>query len=133
MVVIRTYTEFARIVRLLGDGERFAPQIDELKRGALAITEAILFVKQHSVNCVAASLYAMDRFEGALFPPAEAEDFVSRLFTGGIPPEDGELVRNHILDLYRRFIREGRDGGAWDRPLINFLRRLPGRKGPLPA
>ena len=133
MVVIRTYTEFARIIRSLGDGECFAPRIDEIKRGALAITEAILFVKQHSVNCVAASLYAMDRFDGALFPPAEAEDFVSRLFTGSIPPEDGEPVRNHILDLYRRFIREGRSGGTWDEPLVNFLRALPCRgTGPFP-
>jgi hypothetical protein len=131
MVVIRTWTEFARIVRSLGDGERFAPQIGEIKKGALAITEAILFVKQHSVNCVAASLYAMDRFDGALFPPSGAEDFVSRLFTGSIPPEDGEQVRNHILDLYRRFIREGRTSGAWDEPLVNFLRSFPARDGPV--
>jgi hypothetical protein len=137
MVVIWTYTEFARIVRSLGDGERFAPQIGEIKRGALAITEAILFVKQHSVNCIAASLYAMGRFDGALFPPAEAEDFVSRIFTGGIAAEDGELIRNHIRDLYRRFVREGRNGGPWDEPLVNFLRALPGpfpvREGPLPV
>ncbi|MDR2158637.1 MAG: hypothetical protein LBP23_01065 [Treponema sp.] len=133
MVVIRTYTCFARIVRSLGDGERFAPQIGEIKRGALAITEAILFVKQHSVNCVAASLYAMDRFDGALFPPAEAEDFVSRLFTGSIPPEDGESVRNYILDLYRRFIREGRGGGTWDKPLVDFLQALSRQEGHPPA
>ncbi|MDR1618333.1 MAG: hypothetical protein LBS06_04720 [Treponema sp.] len=133
MVVIRTCTEFARIVRSLGDGERFAPRIDEIKKGALAITEAILFVKQHSVNCIAASLYAMDRFDRTLFPPAEAEDFVSRLFTGSIAAEDGELIRNHILDLYRRFIREGRGSKTWDEPLINFLQALLYKEGPLLA
>jgi hypothetical protein len=80
MVVIRTWTKFAAILRSLGDAERLAPQIEEMKQGALAITQAILFVKQHSVNCIAAALYAMTCFDEALFPPEEAEAFTGLLF-----------------------------------------------------
>jgi hypothetical protein len=131
MVVIRTYTKFREIVRAMGDEALFAPQIAELKKGALAISEAILFVKQHSVNCIPAALYAMTRFEEALFPPKEAEDFCSRLFVQSLPPEDGETVRAHIMKLYREFLAEGAAAGNWDEPLLSFLRRYGGRaQGP---
>lgn len=129
MVVIRTYTKFAAILRSLGEEERYAPQIAELKKGALDITEAILYVKQHSVNCIAAAMYAMTCFDPVLFPLSEAEDFVSRLFAEpvlGEPPlvdqQDGEIIKNHIVNLYRRFLSECPAGEAWDMPLINFLR-----------
>jgi len=85
MVVIHTYTKFAAILRSLGEAESRAAQIEEMRQGALAICQAILFVKQHSVNCIGASVYAMTRFDPALFPHEEAEDFCSRLF-GSIPP-----------------------------------------------
>ncbi|GHU54455.1 hypothetical protein FACS189442_0700 [Spirochaetia bacterium] len=122
MVVIRTYTKFAAILRSLGEEEHYAPQIAELKKGALDITEAILYVKQHSVNCIAASMYAMTCFDGELFPPSEAEDFVSRLFTEPADQQDGEIIKNYIVNLYRHFLSERPAGEAWDMPLINFLR-----------
>ncbi|GHV60544.1 hypothetical protein AGMMS49587_02180 [Spirochaetia bacterium] len=123
MVVIRTYTKFAALLRSLGDEETYAPQIAELKKGATDITEAILYVKQHSVNCIAAAMYAMTCFDGELFPPAEAEDFVSRLFAGG-GPDCGE-IRNYIENLYRHFLSENSEAKPWDTPLLNFLQSLP--------
>ncbi|MCL2473053.1 MAG: hypothetical protein FWF26_05175, partial [Treponema sp.] len=93
MIVIRTYTLFRDIINTLGDKERFAAQTEELRSGALAITEAVLYVKQHSVNCISAAMYAMTRFDRRLFPPAEAEHFVSCLFaaTGDESIPKGEL------------------------------------------
>jgi hypothetical protein len=123
MVVIFTYTQFRKTLRSLGDEGRFAPQIREMKNGALAISEAILFVKQHSVNCIAAAMYAMTCFDGGLFPPEEAEEFASRLFVLSLPPEDGEAVRNHITGLYRRFLAEGETAKDWKGPLLDFLRQ----------
>jgi hypothetical protein len=125
MVVIRTYTSFRRILRSLGEAESMASGIGELRRGALAITEAILYVKQHSVNCIPAALYAMTRFDPPLFPPEEADDFVSRLFRDFLPPEHGEAIRGHILTLYRRFVSEGNAAQSWRDPLLAFLAALP--------
>jgi hypothetical protein len=124
MVVIRAYTNFRKIIRDMGDEARFARQIQEINTGALAITEAILFVKQHSVNCVAAAMYAMTCFEEDLFPPSEAELFVSRLFTQSLPPEDGKIIRTYIINLYRQFLSEKASSKNWADPLVNFLRRL---------
>jgi hypothetical protein len=127
MVVIRAYTQFRAILRSLGGEEEWAEKIAEAGRGALNITEAILFVKQHSINCVAAAMYAMTRFDGALFPPVEAEDFVSRLFLSlPVPsPADRGIIGDYILELYRRFLREGAAARSWEEPLTAFLRSLP--------
>jgi hypothetical protein len=128
MVVIRAYTKFRAIIRGLGDEARFARQIKEITGGALAISEAILFVKQHSVNCVAAAMYAMTCFEGALFPPEEAELFASRLFVRSLPPGDAGPLRTHIINLYRQFLSQRETAKTWDEPLVNFLRRRPLKK-----
>jgi hypothetical protein len=133
MVMIRSYTQFARMVHSLGDGETLAGRIEEIRRGALDITEAILYVKQHSVNCVSAAMYAMTRFDRTAFPPSEAAAFVSGLFVRSetIPPEDREALRGYILELYRRFLGEGERALSWEQPLLAFLGACPEkRRGP---
>ncbi|MDR2021564.1 MAG: hypothetical protein LBQ14_12445 [Treponema sp.] len=126
MVMIRSYTGFTAIVRELGDEEALASRLLEARRGALAITEAILYVKQHSVNCIAAAMYAMSCFDLS-FPPGEAEGFAGDLFTGPGPirPVDRAAVRDYILDLYRRFLNEGKNASSWEEPLLRFLRASP--------
>jgi hypothetical protein len=151
MVVIRTYTQFAAILRSLGETERCSAQIEEIKQGALAITQAILFIKQHSVNCVAAALYAITCFDG--FPPQEAEAFTELLFRDPppltvvpsgrplknsqlrpsavprtkLPDADAAEIRAHIISLYRLFLAEGKTARNWTEPLLRFMRQMPGK------
>jgi hypothetical protein len=148
MVVIMTYTRFAGILRSLGEADILQAQIEELKQGALAITQAILFVKQHSVNCIPAALYAMTCFDPKLFPPEEAEAFTGLLFGEAPPPETGRVPANykvrpcaaprtrlpaedaaeikaHIVGLYRRFLAEGKTARNWEEPLLDFMRQMP--------
>jgi hypothetical protein len=149
MVVVWTYKNFEAILKSFNDDRRYAAQIEEMKQGALAITHAILFIKQHSVNCIAAALYAMTRFDGELFPPEEAEAFIRQLFWEAppeapagrlpanykvrpwaaprtkIPAGDVSIIRDHITSLFRRFIEEGKTAREWEAPLLNFMRRHP--------
>jgi hypothetical protein len=127
MIVIRSYTTFRAMLRSLGDEENLAGEIHRIRRGALDITEAVLYIKQHSVNCISAAMYAMTRFDPPLFPPQEAEDFVSGLFveSEGMEAEDCRKIREYIGELYRRFIREGEATGEWEKPLLDFLKGLP--------
>jgi hypothetical protein len=151
MVVVWTYTKFAAILKSFNDTGRYAAQIEEIKQGALAITHAILFVKQHSVNCIAAALYAMTRFDGKMFPPEEAEAFIKLLFWEAppvgrfrtrrlpanykvrpwaaprtkIPAADALIIREHITSLFRRFLEEGKKAEKWEEPLLNFMRQHP--------
>ncbi|MDR0589674.1 MAG: hypothetical protein LBG25_03925, partial [Spirochaetaceae bacterium] len=126
MVVISAYTQFRSILRSLGDDERFAPQIAEIHQGAVNITEAILYVKQHSVNCIAAAMYAMTCFDPALFPQTEGADFVSRLFreVKNPGPGDAGIIRGHILELYLTFLKARNPAETWGKPLVDFLRPL---------
>jgi hypothetical protein len=126
MVVIRTYTLFRKIAKDLHEEERFAGQLEELRSGALAITEAVLYVKQHSVNCIPAAMYAMTRFDSGLFSSDEAERFVSDLFREGkVSSKDGDEIREYILSLYRRFMTQGESSADWTGPLLSFLEGQP--------
>ena len=153
MVVMWTYTRFAVILRDLGEAESHTAQIEEMKQGALAITRAILFVKQHSVNCIPAAFYAISRFNPELFPPERVEAFANLLFTSavskpgyatrnaartknsrvcpgaapatGIPAADAGEITSHIIDLYRHFLSEGKTAKSWEKPLLRFMRQLP--------
>ncbi|MDR1986782.1 MAG: hypothetical protein LBP88_07420 [Treponema sp.] len=126
MVVIRTYTAFQAITRSLGDTERFAPELEDVKQGAVRITQALLYVKQHSINCVAAALYAMTCFDPILFSPEEAHDFIARLFihTQRPTPQDSALIRNYIRERYAGFLAEAAGASSWEEPLLQFLRSL---------
>lgn len=125
MVMILSYTRFRKSISVMRAEKDCAAQCAEIDRGAGNITEAVLFVKQHSVNCIAAAMYAMTCFDGELFPPAEAEAFLSALFTGSLPNKDAEAVRGHIKNLYERFLDEGKNTEDWTRPLLNFLASQP--------
>jgi hypothetical protein len=143
MVAILSYTRFGQIMGSHAQGD--SPLVEEFRRGALDITGAILYVKQHSVNCVAAAMYAMTRFDRTAFPPEEAEAFAARFFgpggggnaglpcTAGLPRignDAGAAVREHIVKLYRRFLSQGSgeagggEGEDWARPLLDFLEPL---------
>jgi hypothetical protein len=150
MIVIWTYRKFAAILGSFNDAGRRAAQIEEMKQGALAITHAILFVKQHSVTCIAAALYAMTCFSGELFPPEEAESFVNLLFwetppappsqigrlpanyktrpwaapRTKIPAADALIIKTHIISLFRRFLEEGKTARKWEEPLLNFMKPM---------
>jgi hypothetical protein len=102
--------------------------IDSLRGEALAITESVLFMKQHSVNCVGASLYCLRRF----FPRFEgerADAFVRDLFAEGrgaprsLDPELAERLRCRM-----REIRDDLEGAyaahpdrGWRPPIMRFI------------
>jgi len=142
MVVIHTFLMFSAIAKKLGAEDALKKQAEEMKQGALAISQAILYVKQHSVNCIPAALYAMTCFSPDMFTQKEAEDFTNLLFSpppeknetlknckvhpsaapkGKITEEDKELIKKHIFSLYCRFLEEKKTAKDWTDPLVRFL------------
>ncbi|MDR2659233.1 MAG: hypothetical protein LBC27_04500 [Spirochaetaceae bacterium] len=123
MVVIMTYRKIKYVLACLGVEKEYAGQIEDVRRHALDITESILFVKQHSINCIAAALYAMTCYDEQLFPVSEAMDFTNALFIKceSIPAETRAAIKKHIFDLYLSFLDARSGGGGWERPLLDFL------------
>jgi len=91
MVAVFSYMKFAATLRVLGAAEKYAAQIEEMRLGALAICRSILFVKQHSVNCIGASIYAMTHFAPELFPREEAEVICAGIFKEPPPARIPEM------------------------------------------
>ena len=138
MLVVHSYTAFRGCLKKLGE-EDTGELAKKVYQGALTITEAVLYVKQHSVNCIAAALYAMSRFDPALFNIDDAESFICNLFKGDesavppeylphykiplVHPENAVKLRNHMSDLYRFFLEK--ESNDWTLPLLDFLKTLP--------
>lgn len=127
MVVCRTYTAFRYIAEKLNAKKELAPYIDELTIGARAITESILYVKQHSINCIPAAFYALTRFDSKLFSPEEMHRFSEGLFLGAadIDAEQKKTILNHIWTLYSQFMDEGQKTDHWEQVLLSFLKTKP--------
>jgi hypothetical protein len=103
--------------------------IEELRSEALAITESVLFVKQHSVNCIGVSLYCLGRFYPH-FEGKRGEAFVRDLFADGLgtaqglAPELGEKLRRRM-----REVRDELEGAfashperGWRAPVLEFIK-----------
>jgi hypothetical protein len=126
MVVIMTYTKMRQILGILDSKNQYTDEIELVRRRALDITESILYVKQHSINCIAAALYAMTCFDRNLFPVSEAHDFVDGLFVNGgtdSRPSSASIasIKKHILDLYHTFLEARWQCKCWEQPLLDFL------------
>jgi hypothetical protein len=145
MAAVHTYTMFGVMADKIGEAHNLKEQILEMRQGALAICQAILFVKQHSVNCIPTALYAMTCFNPEIFTIEEAVSFTGQLFFPppskenetakykthpcaapftDIPKADQVVIKNHILFLYRRFLEEKKTARTWDEPLLKFLESM---------
>ncbi|MDR1148330.1 MAG: hypothetical protein LBK66_06835 [Spirochaetaceae bacterium] len=124
MVVIMTYTRMRQVLSCLGVEKEYESEIELVRRHALDITESVLYVKQHSINCIAAAFYAMTCYDEGLFPVSEARSFVDALFIDQkhtIPDLSRGAIREYIFDLYRCFLDARPKSGDWKQPLLDFL------------
>lgn len=125
LIAAHTFLKFREWLPALlarGEAEAFA-RAAHVRREMLAITESVLHVKQHSVSCIAGSLF----FLSARFAAADeefAEDFVEALFEGD-PDVPAEEVRTAILGLYREFLARWRGGAPWREVLVGYIAGRP--------
>jgi len=144
MIAVYTYRMFSVFAKQLGGEGEYKEQMSEMRNGAAAICNAVLFVKQHSVNCIPTALYAVTCYAPELFTPDEAEAFIELLFVSAdtvnnapngsrvrtspailLPEADIAAIKGHILALYRTLLSEKETGKTWDEPVLNFLRSMP--------
>ena len=97
--------------------------VGSLRSEAVAITESVLFVKQHSVNCIGASLYFLKSRYPA-FDDAEAAAFVRDLFASETDRlANADELRGIMLDACVSMERayERRPGTGWRQPILDFI------------
>lgn len=108
----------------LFDDEEAKLFIDEIKAQAVSIVESVLFVKQHSVNCIPLALYMLSStMSHSFFSPKDAIDFIDSLFVTA--SEIDEATRREIIDyfyyMYDRALLESKYSSDWQLCIQHWL------------
>lgn len=99
----------------------------ELWDGAVEIGETVLYVKQHSVNCVPAALYMMTHLLKGQFTIQRATEFIDCLFAtaSDIAPQHRQEIQDHIHYMFDRLVLEGCTEDDWTVPVLRWLATQP--------
>jgi hypothetical protein len=123
LIVVANWVMAERHAALLGGGERAARAVAYARQEALRITESVLFVKQHSANCVAVSLFLL-RVRFPEFGDGRALACAESLFSYDRAGEEAErAIRDHVRGLYSR-LWDGyaaRGDGDWKAVVMEYL------------
>ncbi len=100
-------------------------RLSEIKTQAIAIIESVLFVKQHSVNCIPTALYMTSViFGNEFFSAKEALGIINELFKSS--SEIDQNARKEICDyftmLYERTFLENSFNDNWQDSIKNWLK-----------
>lgn len=96
----------------------------ELYEGAIRIAETVLYVKQHSINCIPAALYMMTKIVPGIFSERDARTFLSDMFVArdDIQENAREEIVNYMQDLFARFYEEGMHSAEWSSPIKKWMK-----------
>ncbi len=98
-----------------------ATVVEDIYQQAVDITETIIYVKQHSVNCISAALYMMSNIHPR-FGREQARHLIGLLFKDDLPSVEYEQIDAYIYRLYEKFMDDSRcDSGAYPDVLVDFL------------
>ncbi len=122
MTAMMAYNYYRRaLVGRLPDA-RLQAASDELRAGVIDIMMAVLFVKQHGVNCVAGALYACHRLDPHL-DVAHLDAMIDAMFADGEVDASGEVRRN-IRATFHELVADGAGDENWTHALTRFIARL---------
>lgn len=124
MIVVLAYTFYRRAFAELGvTGAEADALHGELFGGAVEITETVLYIKQHSVNCIPAALYAMSRITPDEVSASEVDAFVDQLFVDAplFADDTGDRIREFVRETFGRLTEDGDGDSDWTPAVRRFL------------
>ncbi|MCR4938891.1 MAG: hypothetical protein K5930_02120 [Treponemataceae bacterium] len=95
----------------------------EIFKSAITITETVLYVKQHSVNCIPSAIYMMTEILKGRFILTDAVYFIDNLFSENKEMSDGvkQSIHSYIQILFERFVLENCSEEDWTVPIKRWL------------
>ena len=125
MVVCFNYLRIKSIIRKLsGKTDNYSEELSYLENQAVEITNSILYMKQHSINCISAGLFALSA-ECTEFTNEYALNLINKLKQLNIGTIDRfEEISQYISDLYTNFQELSKSNQHKD-ILVNFLLKYP--------
>jgi hypothetical protein len=131
LVVMYAYLQLKDIFTRYNIADSNINYIENARITALHISESILYVKQHSINCIAASLYALTILDNKLFTEKESDDFINNFFTDAelhseINANTKKEIRAFMGAVFYNFCKRGNEllkqnNNDWTAPLMEFL------------
>ncbi|MGI5085249.1 hypothetical protein [Treponema putidum] len=96
----------------------------ELREGARRIIESVLYVKQHSVNCIPSAMYMMLYVLKDRFTISAGVDIINSLFIDDetLSEQDKKDVSAHIHFMFERLLLEGSSEDDWTVPVKRWLK-----------
>lgn len=123
-IVVLTYSFYRKLFAEedFTEGEKKA-WLSELREEGFAIGRSVLYLKQHSVNCLPAALYMMCRIAPELFTPEDARVCISQLLIPAehVLPADKAEITVYISSLFGRLMDDARGAEDWTVPLKDWL------------
>ena len=123
-----TYAWYKRFFESVKEGvfsrEEADRRLEEIKLQAIKIIESVLFVKQHSVNCIPTAFYMITAVFGSdFFSARDAVDFIEELFNSSqeIDAETRREITEYFTALYERTLLENSFNDSWQDSIKNFL------------
>lgn len=104
---------------------------DEEKKGymkeiydeAIKIAETVLYIKQHSVNCIPAALYMMTFINKPFFTADDAIKFLHDMFIEtDVSKEDQKELKDYMYFIFERFLLTGATGDNWIEPIKAWMK-----------
>lgn len=124
-IVVGVWAKVREILSETSFSEEEKSQIlDDIYYGSIAITESVLFVKQHSINCVAGALYMLTAsHDKGFFTEEDAKHVINSLFLEPEYIKDGNeiQIREYIGKMYKNLIESSRNSTDWETALYNWL------------
>lgn len=96
----------------------------EFRREGISIIESVLFVKQHSVNCIPTALYMVSRtMEENGAKAVNFESYIHDIFAGedSLSPETKKELQEYFSSLYNKLMEEGTHAEQWQTPVKRWI------------
>ncbi len=124
MIVIFNYLQMKKMINILNTGNAdCSREIAWMHDQAVSISESVLFVKQHSVNCIPAALFMLTKILDD-FSRDEAHGFSDSFFTiVGRDLEAREEIRKFFRDKYDEFAEQKTNGRTHGQIILEFLKK----------
>ncbi len=97
--------------------------LQEMYDDAIKIAETVLYIKQHSVNCIPAALYMMTFLMKPYFTVEDGINFLNDMFkSSSIPEKDLKEIRDYMYFILERLSLVGISDDNWISPIKAWMK-----------
>ncbi|GAB1433615.1 hypothetical protein MASR2M29_22410 [Spirochaetota bacterium] len=106
IIVCYTFKKIEDVLLEMSMQSLYSFQLAELRKQALAISESVLYVRQHSINCIPTALAMLTVILPA-FTTKEAKEFMNELWQGVVAEENRAALLEYMSSLYDHLLSKG--------------------------